>query len=148
MKYMISWSERPQGSPMEYENAQKRILEVFLNGRRPTISRSSCSSYEWVTGVAICCWTATIRWQFTSSARCCLHLYSKHGQWFPLWMLSEWSLKRLHFVMGSKASNIRQDHIAFTSWEPATPALLHAGSKKTALNLSAVFCFIFLGAFP
>jgi len=29
MKYMISWNERSQGSPMEYENAQKRILEVF-----------------------------------------------------------------------------------------------------------------------
>ncbi len=29
MKYMISWLERPQGSPIEYENAQKRILEVF-----------------------------------------------------------------------------------------------------------------------
>ena len=29
MKYMISWFERPQGSPTEYENAQKRILEVF-----------------------------------------------------------------------------------------------------------------------
>ena len=29
MKYIISWFERPQGSPMEYENAQKRILEVF-----------------------------------------------------------------------------------------------------------------------
>jgi len=26
---MISWFERPQGSPAEYENAQKRILEVF-----------------------------------------------------------------------------------------------------------------------
>lgn len=29
MKYMISWFERPQGSPIEYENVQKRILEVF-----------------------------------------------------------------------------------------------------------------------
>ena len=29
MKYMICWSERPQGSAIEYENAQKRILEVF-----------------------------------------------------------------------------------------------------------------------
>jgi muconolactone delta-isomerase len=29
MRYMISWSERPQGSPAEYENAQKRILDVF-----------------------------------------------------------------------------------------------------------------------
>ena len=29
MKYMISWYERPQGSATEYENTQKRILEVF-----------------------------------------------------------------------------------------------------------------------
>jgi len=29
MKYIISRFERPQGSPIEYENAQKRILEVF-----------------------------------------------------------------------------------------------------------------------
>ena len=35
MKYMISWSERPQGSPMEYENAQKRILEVFTQWKAP-----------------------------------------------------------------------------------------------------------------
>src|SRR3954463_14714891 len=35
MKYVISWSERPQGSPMEYENAQKRILEVFTQWKRP-----------------------------------------------------------------------------------------------------------------
>src|SRR6266478_5119001 len=35
MKYMISWFERPQGSPTEYENAQKRILEVFGQWRAP-----------------------------------------------------------------------------------------------------------------
>src|SRR5712692_2115226 len=35
MKYMITWSERPQGSPMEYENAQKRILEVFTQWKAP-----------------------------------------------------------------------------------------------------------------
>jgi len=35
MKYMISWSERPQGSPAEYENAQKRILEVFGQWEAP-----------------------------------------------------------------------------------------------------------------
>jgi len=29
MKYMITWNERPQGTPTEYESAQKRILEVF-----------------------------------------------------------------------------------------------------------------------
>lgn len=35
MKYMLNWSERPQGSPMEYENAQKRILEVFTQWKAP-----------------------------------------------------------------------------------------------------------------
>jgi hypothetical protein len=35
MKYMISWFERPQGSPAEYENAQKRILEVFRRWEAP-----------------------------------------------------------------------------------------------------------------
>ncbi len=35
MKYMISWFERSQGSPMEYENAQKRILEVFRPWKPP-----------------------------------------------------------------------------------------------------------------
>lgn len=35
MKYMISWFERPQGSAMEYENAQKRILEVFTQWKAP-----------------------------------------------------------------------------------------------------------------
>ena len=35
MKYMIVWNERPQGSPIEYENAQKRILEVFRQWETP-----------------------------------------------------------------------------------------------------------------
>jgi len=35
MKYMISWFERPQGSPAEYENAQKRILDVFGQWKAP-----------------------------------------------------------------------------------------------------------------
>src|SRR2546426_11836369 len=35
MKYMISWFERSQGSPMEYENAQRRILEVFRPWKAP-----------------------------------------------------------------------------------------------------------------
>jgi len=35
MKYMITWNERPQGSPIEYENAQKRILEVFSPWKAP-----------------------------------------------------------------------------------------------------------------
>src|SRR6266516_1231913 len=35
MKYMLTWSERPQGSPIEYENAQKRILEMFTQWKAP-----------------------------------------------------------------------------------------------------------------
>ena len=35
MKYMLTWTERPQGSPIEYENAQKRILEVFTQWKAP-----------------------------------------------------------------------------------------------------------------
>jgi hypothetical protein len=35
MKYVISWFERPQGSPIEYENTQKRILEVFGQWKAP-----------------------------------------------------------------------------------------------------------------
>jgi muconolactone delta-isomerase len=36
MKYMLTWTERPQGSPIEYENAQKRILEVFTQWKSPS----------------------------------------------------------------------------------------------------------------
>ena len=33
--HAYSWTERPQGSPIEYENAQKRILEVFTKWQAP-----------------------------------------------------------------------------------------------------------------
>jgi muconolactone delta-isomerase len=35
MKYMICWNERPQGSATEYENAQRRILDVFGRWQQP-----------------------------------------------------------------------------------------------------------------
>jgi len=35
MKYVISWFERPQGSAMEYEKVQDRILEVFAQWKAP-----------------------------------------------------------------------------------------------------------------
>jgi hypothetical protein len=35
MKYVITWNERSQGSAIEYENAQKRILEVFTQWTAP-----------------------------------------------------------------------------------------------------------------
>ena len=35
MKYMISWNERSQGSAIEYEKAQQRILDVFRQWEAP-----------------------------------------------------------------------------------------------------------------
>ncbi|HEY1806224.1 MAG TPA: DUF3303 family protein [Terracidiphilus sp.] len=35
MKYMINWYERSQGSPADYEDAQKRILDVFGPWKAP-----------------------------------------------------------------------------------------------------------------
>jgi hypothetical protein len=35
MKYMICWNERTQGSAIDYENAQKRILDVFRRWEAP-----------------------------------------------------------------------------------------------------------------
>jgi hypothetical protein len=40
---MIVWNERSQGSPAEYENAQKRILEVFNQWK----TRSARNSKSW-----------------------------------------------------------------------------------------------------
>jgi len=42
MKYMIVWNERTQGSPIEYENAQKRILEVFGQWKAPANFKIEC----------------------------------------------------------------------------------------------------------
>jgi muconolactone delta-isomerase len=35
MQYMIVWNERPQGSAAEYEQAQRRILDVFGQWQQP-----------------------------------------------------------------------------------------------------------------
>ena len=35
MKYMITWKERSQGSAIEYERAQQRILDVFRQWKAP-----------------------------------------------------------------------------------------------------------------
>jgi len=61
MKYMISWFERPQGSPAEYENAQKRILDVFGQWKAPATFKIESFVVRGASGVGICWWTATIR---------------------------------------------------------------------------------------
>jgi muconolactone delta-isomerase len=35
MKYMVTWWERPSGSPAGYEAAQKRIHEIFQSWQMP-----------------------------------------------------------------------------------------------------------------
>jgi hypothetical protein len=80
MRYMISWWERSQGSPMEYENAQKRILEVFRQWKAPAnfkiemfvIRVGDWGGYMW--------WIATTRWRYTNSPRCCPRLNLKHDR--------------------------------------------------------------------
>ena len=70
MKYMISWFERPQGSPdgvRECPEADPGSLHSMEG--RPPISRSRCSWCAWASGAGICWWTATIRAPFTRSAR-------------------------------------------------------------------------------
>ena len=76
MKYMISWFERPQGSPTEYENAQKRILEVFTQWTAPANFKIELFVVRVASGVGIC-WTAMIRRPFTRYARPGLLLYSR-----------------------------------------------------------------------
>ena len=41
MKYMIAWKERSQGSAIEYERAQQRILDVFRQWETPANSQAS-----------------------------------------------------------------------------------------------------------
>jgi hypothetical protein len=72
MQYMITWNERQQGSPIEYENAQKRILEVF--------SRSKC----------------------ISSVPCCLLSHSKLALSSPSPTPFAWNSKRWPTLPGGR----------------------------------------------
>jgi muconolactone delta-isomerase len=47
MKQMISWRERPMGSPADYESAQSRILSVFKHWKQP----ESFKVLQWVIRV-------------------------------------------------------------------------------------------------
>ncbi len=101
MKYMLTWSERPQGSAMEYENAQKRILEVFTQWKTPANFKIGLFVIRVGDWGGYMSWIVTSRRLFTSSARCCLHLCSRHAQSFPSRTLSESNGKRWPFEMGS-----------------------------------------------
>ena len=58
MKYSISWFERSQGSPMEYENAQQRILERLTQWKSPDgfdIKMSVVRVGEWDAHMLVAC---------------------------------------------------------------------------------------------
>jgi hypothetical protein len=54
MKYMLTWTERRQGSPIEYENAQKRMLEVFTQWKVPGNFKNRAFVIPWANRAANC----------------------------------------------------------------------------------------------
>ena len=80
MKYMLTWNERPQGSPIEYENAQKRILEVFTQWEAPAnfkIELFVIRVGDWGGYMMLDC---DDHRRFTSSARCCRRSPLRRGR--------------------------------------------------------------------
>ena len=115
MKYMISWNERSQGSPMEYENAQKRILEVFTQWKAPDnfkIELFVIRVGDWGGYMLLDCDDPLAVHKFCSMLPA---FVSKHGPWFRSWMPSGWSSKPWPSVMGSKQSNWRAHRVA-SAW--------------------------------
>ena len=71
----------PQGSPIEYENAQKRILEVFGQWKAPAnfkIEFFVIRVGEWGGHMLVDCDDPLT---ISSFDRCSLHLYSKCTPW-------------------------------------------------------------------
>ena len=104
MKYMLTWSERPQGSPIEYENAQKRILEVFTQWKAPAnfkIELFVIRVGDWGGYMVLDCDDPLAVHKFCSMLPAFVF-----EAWFPSWTLSAWNRKRLHFEMGSKANDL------------------------------------------
>jgi hypothetical protein len=103
---MISWFERPQGSPMEYENAQKRILEVFTQWKAPDnfkIELFVIRVGDWGGYMLLDCDDPLAVHKFCSMLPA---LNSRHDPWFRSWTLSGSNLKRLLFAMNSDANDI------------------------------------------
>jgi Protein of unknown function (DUF3303) len=100
MKYMLTWTERPQGSPIEYENAQKRILEVFTQWKAPDnfkIELFVIRVGDWGGYMLLECDDPTA---VISSVRCFPLLSSKHGPSFLSTMRCASNSNRLPSAMG------------------------------------------------
>ena len=128
MKYMLSWSERPQGSPTEYENIQTPILEVFTQWKAPDnfkIELFVIPVGDWVGYIPLDCDDPLAVHKFCSMLPAFVF---EDDPWFPSWTLCGSNLKRLPFAMDSNARDISECRATFTSREPAmaTRALLEA----------------------
>src|SRR2546430_1473354 len=100
MKYMITWNERPQGSPIEYENAQKRILEVFSPWKVPhnfKIESFVIRVGDWGGYMLMEC---DDRSKYISSVQCCPPSRSKLAPSSPSPTPFVWSWKRWPTAMG------------------------------------------------
>src|SRR5579872_3528868 len=107
MKYMLTWTERPQGSPTEYENAQKRILEVFTQWTAPDnfkIELFVITVGDWGGYMLLDCDDPLAVHKF------CSMLPAFEFQARPVfrsWTLSGSNSKRLPFAMDLSASDIQ-----------------------------------------
>ena len=83
MKYMLTWNERSQGSAIEYEKAQQRILDVFRSWEQPANCRIEMFVIrvgDW-GGYMLVDWTTRSR--CTSCARCCRLSLSRRASSSP-----------------------------------------------------------------
>jgi hypothetical protein len=107
MKYMLTWNERPQGSPIEYENVQKRILEVFTQWKAPSnfkIELFVIRVGDWGGYMMLDCDDPLAVHKFCSMFPAFVF---EARPVVPGWMPCASNSKPLHFVTNSKTSDVR-----------------------------------------
>ena len=98
---------------MEYENAQKRILEVFTQWKSPAnfkIELFVIRVGDWGGYMMLDRDDPLAVHKFYSMLPA--FAYSRRNRWFPSWMLSGWNWKRLHFVTGSSLDEVVKQRVA------------------------------------
>ena len=125
MKYMLTWTERPQGSPIEYENAQKRILEVFTKWQAPVnfkIELFVIRVGDWGGYMMLDCDDPLAVHKFCSM----LPAFIRSASQFQLWTRSGSSLKRLlRDALGRENDASRGGGVEEYSRDRLTTRLLH-----------------------
>ncbi len=112
MKYVITWNERSQGSSMEYENTQKRILEVFTQWKAPDnfkIEMFVIRVGDWGGYMLLDC-----------DDQLAVHKFSLSGS----------NSKRLPFAMDSNTRGSRHIHLVGTSDTSVVHADQESGTQS------------------